>query len=44
MENQELRIKLGKQAKEDMKAYSAEVVWDMWDDLIQKVIKEHQSK
>lgn len=44
MENQELRIKLGKQAKEDMKAYSAEVVWGMWDDLIQKVIKEHQSK
>lgn len=44
MESAELREKLGKQAKEDMKAYAPEVVWGMWDDLIQKVVKEHQSK
>ena len=44
MENQELRIKLGKQAKEDMKAYSADAVWGMWDVLIQKVIRENRSK
>ncbi len=44
IENVELREKLGKQAKEDMKAYSADAVWGMWDDLIQRVIRENRSK
>lgn len=44
MKSAELREKLGKQAKEDMKVYAPEVVWGMWDDLIQRVIRENQSK
>ena len=44
MKSAELREKLGKQAKEDMKAYAPEVVWGMWDDLIQRVIRENRAK
>ena len=38
MEDEELRRKLGTQAKEDMKAYSADSVWEAWDKLIQETI------
>lgn len=34
MESEELRRRLGKQAKEDMKEYSADRVWGTWEQLI----------
>ena len=38
MESEELRRKYGAQGKEDMKAYSADSVWEAWDKLIQETI------
>ena len=40
MQNQELRIKLGKQAHEDMKKYSMENVVALWMQLIKSVSKQ----
>ncbi len=39
MQDQELRIKLGRNAVEDMKAYKPEIVIDMWDKLIKATVK-----
>lgn len=36
MSNRELRVKLGKQAKLDMQKYHPDVIWDAWDDLVNK--------
>lgn len=37
MSNGELREKMGKAAKEDMKQYAPEKIWDMWGKLIEQV-------
>ncbi|MFR4148351.1 MAG: glycosyltransferase [Sutterella wadsworthensis] len=37
MENEDLRCKLGSQAKEDMKAYSPERVWNQWEKLLRSL-------
>lgn len=38
MENEEARRQYGEQGREDMKRYSADVVWDAWDRLIREFI------
>lgn len=38
MESEDLRRQYGTQGREDMKAYSAESIWDAWDRLIQELI------
>lgn len=35
--DEELRKKMGKAAKEDMKQYAPEKIWDMWEKLIEQV-------
>lgn len=38
MSDEELRVKLGDSAKEDMKRYAPEKIWDNWEDLIYSVV------
>lgn len=38
MENEEARHQYGSQGREDMKKYSADVVWNTWDQLIREFI------
>lgn len=39
----ELRNKMGKAAKEDMKQYDSGKIWDMWEKLIKQVAQEKLS-
>ena len=39
MSDEELREKMGKAAKEDMKQYAPDKIWDMWEKLIEQVAK-----
>ena len=39
IENPSLRCKLGRQAHEDMKQYSADIIWDKWEKLICELVK-----
>lgn len=34
---------MGKNAKEDMKQYSPEVIWDKWEKLIYEVINDKKA-
>lgn len=36
-----LRISMGKAAKEEMRQYAPEKIWNKWEELMRKVIKEH---
>lgn len=38
----EKRIKYGKNAKEDMKAYSSDIIWNRWEQLIEDVVEEYK--
>lgn len=40
MGDRELRIKMGKAAKADMAQFAPEKIWDHWEELMEKVIKE----
>ena len=40
MSDEELRKKMGKAAKEDMKQYAPEKIWDMWENLIEKSLTD----
>ncbi len=40
----EKRIKYGKNAKEDMKAYSSDIIWDRWEQLIEEVVEEYKRR
>jgi len=44
MDNQDLRIKMGKAGHEMMKQYAPEKVWDQWEELITKVVLQHQQR
>ena len=37
MEDEELRRKFGSQAREDMKAYAPERVWNQWENLLRSL-------
>lgn len=39
MDNEQLRLKMGKRASEMMKSYSSKVIWDRWEQLIIKTSK-----
>ena len=43
MSDKELRIKFGKNAHEDMKAYAPEVILNQWDELFTNITKEKKS-
>ena len=40
IKNQELRIKMGAKAHEDMKQYSPNKIWDMWEEVIYRITNE----
>ena len=40
MSDEKLRKKMGKAAKEDMKQYAPEKIWDMWENLIEKSLTD----
>ena len=40
MEDAELRKKMGQNARESMKQFAPEKIWDEWEDLINKVVEE----
>lgn len=44
MQNQSLRVKMGRQAVQDMKAYEPEHIWDQWQRLIESEIKKSMDK
>lgn len=37
MSDRELRLRMGKRAKEDMKIYAPDKIWDQWEELIEEV-------
>ena len=40
MSDEKLRKKMGKAAKEDMKQYAPDRVWDTWEKLMEKILNE----
>lgn len=44
MGNEKLRVKFGKAAKEDMKQYSPDVIWEKWEKLCNNILKNHSHK
>lgn len=40
MQNEDLRKKMGQNAKESMQQFAPEKIWNQWEDLIAKVIKK----
>ncbi len=42
MRDQDLRRRLGAQAKEDMKEFAPERVWDQWEDLLTELVEKHR--
>ena len=43
MSDEKMRKKMGKAAKEDMKQYDSEKIWDMWEKLIKQVAQGNLS-
>ena len=39
MDDEKLREKLGRQGREDMKAYAEKKIYDQWEDLLEKVVR-----
>lgn len=44
MKDQDLRVKLGRQAVEDMKPYAPQIVWDKWQDVVEQQIQSFSHK
>ena len=44
MSNDDLRSKFGRQAKIDMENYQPQIIWDQWEKIIEKVVKEYSSR
>lgn len=42
MSDKELRIKMGKAAKADMRQYEPEKIWDQWEELLKVVIRNNR--
>ena len=42
MRDQDLRLRLGAQAKKDMKEFAPERVWDQWEDLLTELVEKHR--
>ena len=42
MDDQDLRVKMGRAGHERMKQYAPEKVWDQWNELVTKVVQQHQ--
>ena len=44
MKSRDKRVKLGAQARQSMKAFAPEVIWNTWENLLHQVIKENSTK
>lgn len=44
MRDQDLRLRLGAQAKEDMKEFAPERVWDQWEDRLTELVEKHRKR
>lgn len=44
MDNKALRVQMGKEAREEMKKYSPNVIWGQWDALLQKVVHKRMDE
>jgi len=44
MDNQNLRVKMGRLGHEMMKQYAPEKVWNQWDNLITEVVQQHRQR
>lgn len=44
MENMDKRKQYGTQAKEDMKKYAPEIIWEQWEQLITETISDYRKK
>ena len=44
MDNQDMRVKMGKAAHEMMKSYAPDKVYDQWENLIVQVVQQHQQR
>ena len=44
MSDAELRKKMGQNARESMKQFAPEKIWDQWEALINEVVAEHKNK
>lgn len=44
MSDAELRKKMGQNARESMKKFAPEKIWDQWEALIKEVVAEHKNK
>lgn len=44
MLDQNLRLRLGAQAKEDMKEFTPERVWDQWEVLLTELVEKHRKR
>ena len=42
MNDQNLRVRMGKAGHEMMKQYAPEKIWDQWENLITSVVQQHQ--
>ena len=40
IQNRELRIKFGQSAHDEMRKYKASIIWNQWEDLIERVAKK----
>ena len=44
MKDQDLRVRLGRQAVEDMKSYAPQIIWDKWQDVVEQQIRSFSHK
>lgn len=44
MSDQELRMRMGAAAKADMARYAPEKIWDQWEELMEKVLRESHKR
>ena len=44
MDDQNLRVKMGRAGHEMMKQYAPEKIWDQWENLITSVVQQHQQR
>ncbi len=40
IEHQEMRVRLGANARQAMRQYAPEIIWNQWDDVLDEVLRE----
>ena len=42
MQDRELRVEIGRNARAAMKSFAPDVIWDKWENLLMGIVKEHR--